>query len=321
MPDGFCARTPLTRARAIAVASPKVSASSRAWASRSANDDFLVGAVGAPQLGSVNRPDRSLGRYAGCPWQCLYFLPDPHGHGALRLTGASTTPPSPSRCGIGGCGMLSSGMPGERRAAAGVDVGGVVLGRERIDVLGDEVGQHRLRRLLELDLRLHQDPRHFLADRDQQPLEQQEGLLLIFVDRLLLRVAPKVDHLAQRIERREMLLPVMVEGLDQDLLFDIVPALRVDFAELGRHRFVGEVLKPLDDHLGLDRFLLQPLFDRRLQAEDRLDALRQALRRPIARDRCLRGNGRRRSPATVSARISVMTSLTLSASMMSARCS
>src|SRR5947209_19837954 len=40
------------------------------------------------------------------PWQCLYFLPDPHGHGALRLIGASATLPS-SRCGIGEIGRAS----------------------------------------------------------------------------------------------------------------------------------------------------------------------------------------------------------------------
>ena len=43
--------------------------------------------------------------------------------------------------------------------------------------------------VLELHLRAHQDARDFLADRDEQPLEQQERLLLILVDRLLLGVA------------------------------------------------------------------------------------------------------------------------------------
>ena len=90
-------------------------------------------------------------------------------------------------------------------------------------------GSARRRQLgCELDLGAHQHPRHFLADRDQQPLEQQERFLLIFVDRLLLRIAAQVDDLAQRVERREMLLPVMVERLEQDLLLDLVPALRLD---------------------------------------------------------------------------------------------
>ena len=50
-------------------------------------------------------------------------------------------------------------------------------------------------RLLEAELAPHQHARHFLADRHQQPLEQQEGFLLILVDRLLLRIAAQVDDL------------------------------------------------------------------------------------------------------------------------------
>ena len=111
-----------------------------------------------------------------------------------------------------------------------IDVGSIIVARERIEVLGDEVGQHRRRRFFKLHLRTHQDAGHFLADRHQQPLEQQEGLLLILVDRLFLRVAAQVDDLAQRVERREMLLPVMVERLDQNLLLDVVPALAIDLS-------------------------------------------------------------------------------------------
>ena len=80
--------------RAVAVASPSSSCDSRACPMRSLGDLLFVGPVGAPQLGSVDRSPRSPARYAICPWQCLYFLPDPHGHGALRLIGASTTPPA-----------------------------------------------------------------------------------------------------------------------------------------------------------------------------------------------------------------------------------
>ena len=103
MPDGFCARTPFTSARAVAVASLNVSGSRRAWARRSADDPLFVGTVSAPQFAAVDRGRARRGQ-AGCPWQCLYFLPDPHGHGALRLIGASTTPPPSSRSGSGGWG-------------------------------------------------------------------------------------------------------------------------------------------------------------------------------------------------------------------------
>src|SRR4029077_5753068 len=69
---------------------------------------LFVGAIGEPQLRPVNRL-HGRRRYASWPWQCLYFRPEPHGQGALRLTGASTTPPPASRCGNGGCGILSGG--------------------------------------------------------------------------------------------------------------------------------------------------------------------------------------------------------------------
>src|SRR5690242_16182239 len=73
-------------------------------------DLLLVRPVGSPQFGPVDLAHRSCRRdYAICPWQCLYFLPEPHGHGALRLTGASTTPPCASPRGSGCCGMIPNG--------------------------------------------------------------------------------------------------------------------------------------------------------------------------------------------------------------------
>src|SRR3546814_9878238 len=69
-----------------------------------------------------------------------------------------------------------------------------------------------------------------LADIRQHALEQREGFLLIFVDRLLLRIGAQEHDLTQRVERREMLLPMMVERLEQDRLFDPLPRLGIDEA-------------------------------------------------------------------------------------------
>ena len=121
---------------------------------------------------------------------------------------------------------------GENSPGRGVDVRSVVVAGEGIEVLGDELRQQRGRSFFHLKLRAHQDAGDFLANRDEQPLEQQEGLLLIFVDRLLLRIAAEVDDLPQRVERRQMLLPVMVERLNQDLLLDVGPAVRINAFEL-----------------------------------------------------------------------------------------
>ena len=122
----------------------------------------------------------------------------------------------------------AAGATGSRRSPASMSAR-VVVARERIDMLGDEVGQLRQRRgSSSWTWARISVARHVLADRDQHPLEQRERLLLIFVDRLLLGVGAQVDDLAQRVERREMLLPVMVERLEQDLLLDLDPALRLD---------------------------------------------------------------------------------------------
>ena len=109
-PDGLCARTPLTSVRAVAGGFAELVGIEPRLGDALGDDRFFVGPVGAPQLGSGRSRSSGfpLASYASCPWQCLYFLPDPHGHGALRLIGASTTPPA-APCGIGGCGMLASG--------------------------------------------------------------------------------------------------------------------------------------------------------------------------------------------------------------------
>ena len=83
----------------------------------------------------------------------------------------------------------------------------------------------------------------------------------------------------------EMLLPEMVERLDQDILFELDPALGIDQRQLGRHFVVGQRLQPLDDRILLDRFLGHPLVDRRVEAEDRGDIFLERRRRSTARDR------------------------------------
>src|SRR3712207_8037100 len=95
----------------------------------------------------------------------------------------------------------------DQAARRRVEVEGVVIAREWVEMLGQEGRQLGQRRRLELQLRVAQHLGNVLTDRDQQALEQQEGFLLVFVDRLLLRVAAQVNDLPQRIERRQMLLP------------------------------------------------------------------------------------------------------------------
>lgn len=60
-----------------------------------------------------------------------------------------------------------------------------------------------------------------LAQMPDQPVEQLEGLLLVLLQRVALGEAAPADHLAEMVERDQMLAPEMVERLQQNLLLDI----------------------------------------------------------------------------------------------------
>ena len=56
---------------------------------------------------------------------------------------------------------------------------------------------------------------HRLAEAGKQPLEHGEGLALVFVQRILLRVGAKGNALAKLVEAEEMLFPLLVQHLQQ----------------------------------------------------------------------------------------------------------
>ena len=75
-----------------------------------------------------------------------------------------------------------------------------------------------------------------LAQTRDQLVEQLEGFGLIFVQRIALRHAAPADHLAQMVERDEMLAPQMIERLQDDLLFDVAHDVRRRSSRRARHR-------------------------------------------------------------------------------------
>src|SRR3546814_18627877 len=97
-------------------------------------------------------------------------------------------------------------------AGRGVQIRTVVLAREGIDMVRDEIRHVRKIRLLEGKGREGERPRHVLADRAEHALELLERLMLVFVDRLLLRISAKMDHLPQRIQHRPIERKSVVEG-------------------------------------------------------------------------------------------------------------
>ena len=129
----------------------------------------------------------------------MYFLPEPQGQGALRWTrpqveGSAGLTSDVVAAGHGqdprGLGGLPS--PGPAGAAAGVP--------RHADL---EVGQHLA----------HRGPQV-----GQHALEQVEGLALVLVERVALAVAAQMDALPQMVEVEQMLLPLVVEDLQQDVL-------------------------------------------------------------------------------------------------------
>ena len=64
--------------------------------------------------------------------------------------------------------------------------------------------------------------------------KQLERLALVFLLRILLRIAAQVDALAQMIERRQVLAPVGVERLQHDRALEVVQRLALDLRELAR---------------------------------------------------------------------------------------
>jgi hypothetical protein len=76
----------------------------------------------------------------------------------------------------------------------------------------------------------------------EQLREQLEGLALVFLLRVLLRVAAQVDALAQVVERGEVLAPVLVDRLQQDHAHEGRELLDADPVDLDLERLVGRLL-------------------------------------------------------------------------------
>ena len=151
----------------------------------------------------------------------------------------------------------------------------------------------RLQRRLLLGRRqldVHQLAGDGLAQAGQHGLEQHERLALVLVQRIALAVGAEADHLAQVLERDEVLAPQMVERLQQHHLLDLPEVAPAELGGLLRSAFVVDLLdEALLDLLVGDAFLGGPLVDRQVDAEDAVDGFRAAPPCPTARRRPSRG--------------------------------
>src|SRR5690348_2911113 len=65
--------------------------------------------------------DRPEARHQTRPWQCLYFFPEPHGHGALRGVRAHGAGVDAARAGAAADASAGSSRVSTPRAGAGVN--------------------------------------------------------------------------------------------------------------------------------------------------------------------------------------------------------
>ena len=192
------------------------------------------------------------------------------------------------------CGGEHAGGQGR---AEGIEVqrrAGFVLAGGRIDVGGDERRQF-LRRFVSLqrELCIGQHARHVFAHILQHAFEQGEGFALIFVDRRLLGIGAQVDDRTQRIQRGQMLLPVMIERLQQEAFFDADPGFGRQFGGLGGHQRIGLFDQAIDDDFGIDALFLGPGRNINRQAQCARHVFLQARHIPlfgVAAERAAGGN-------------------------------
>src|SRR5262249_4805265 len=134
--------------------------------------------------------------------------------------------------GAAGAGGVARGLgvdagEGGGAAAAGVGEGGVLaaLLHARGRTAGPDLGAGRLEegilRALDAQLDMGEDARHRLAQMAEHGLEELEGLALVLVQRIALGIGPEIDALAQMVELQEMVLPGLVEQLEEEALLDL----------------------------------------------------------------------------------------------------
>ena len=79
----------------------------------------------------------------------------------------------------------------------------------------------------------HDDLDHFVFDQIEHLRKQFKRFALVFLLRILLRIATQVDTLTQMIQRSQMLTPVAVDALQHDATFKTAEGFFTDHIDLG----------------------------------------------------------------------------------------
>ena len=109
--------------------------------------------------------------------------------------------------------------------------------------------------------------RHIDAQRVQHGFEQAETFGLVLIQRVTLGIAAKADDRAQMFQRQQMFAPFAVDGLQQQLLFDVAHGLDAKRCGLFRHEGVGRCQQPFAHRLLVHALFPGPGHHRHIDAQ------------------------------------------------------
>ena len=132
-------------------------------------------------------------------------------------------------------------------------------------LLRQELRQHRILFRLGQRANLRQLLRHFLAQRIQHRLKQRKPFVLVFRQRVALRIAPETHHRPQMFQPQQMFAPLAVNGLQQNLLFDVAHGVRPKGRYLFVHRSIAFLDDPFAHHVLVNAFFGGPIRNRQNQ--------------------------------------------------------
>ena len=143
-------------------------------------------------------------------------------------------------------------------------------------------------RRVQLHFEMGKRSRHRLAQPGQHGVEECEGFLLVFVQRVLLRISAQADALAQVVQLEQVLLPDLVEKLEQDALLRLAHDVCAPVRGLFRHAPVQRRENAPADFLVRNAFLFRPVPGREIDGKHTAQLVLEALRIPLLRQRLFR---------------------------------
>ena len=177
------------------------------------------------------------------PWHCLNFLPDPHGHGALRGVFEKSSLTTVCCLVTAGAGAASGGnSPSATAARAARSKPPTSSSSDDVVFRFCTAGAAGWLLLLVLDdLHVHHVLHEVLGDAGHHRAEHLEALTLPLDERVLLAHRPQVDAALEVVHLLEVLTPALVDDAQHHLTLDLAEDLGTEFllAALVVRRGVG----------------------------------------------------------------------------------